>query len=192
MIRAHGEERVSQPVKFTDTRTQEVTYHENVYWLSKWLTGSTSYFQERLWDLMEGKDVEIKERFSKLGLIKLLFKIEKVSSQEYKRHRDEPKGSPPTLTEQLWEDTFQSKFEYVGSLYCKRCLQGFKRKSDFYIHLRHTHHFTDEDLCRLENKPTTCLQCGRSLTTQQRLNNHLCCSLSCAALNQRRQFKEAE
>ena len=190
MIKAHGEERVFQPVKFTNTVTQEVTYHENVYWLSKWLTGSTSYFQEHLWDLMEGKDIDNRERFSKFGLIKLLFKIEKVSRQEYEKHRDEPKGSPPTLTEQLWEDTFQSKFEYVGSLYCKRCLQGFKRKSDFHTHLKRSHHFTDEDLCQLENKPTTCLQCGKSLTTLQRLNNHLCCSVSCAALHSRKQAKE--
>ena len=190
MIKAHGKERVFQSVKFTNTRTQKVTYHENVYWLSKWLTGSTSYFQERLWDLMGGKNIDTRERFSKLGLIKLLFKVEKVPNQEYERHRDEPKGSPLALTEQLWEDTFQSKFEYVGSLYCKRCLLNFKRKSDFHIHLKRFHHFTDEDLCQLENKPTTCLQCGKSLTTKQRLNNHQCCSVSCAALYFRKQAKE--
>lgn len=184
MVTAHGQERTFQAVKLTEIKTGKETYHENVYWLSKWLTGSASYFKESLWDWLEG-NVSVPEKFSKLGILTKLYKIEKVSSEEFDLHKNDLLSEPPDLSKTSWEKQFTG-IDYVKGLECLKCYRKFPSKTYLHNHLSRTHKWTENEFLALKKEEGTiktlkCKYCGKELSTSQILLNREFCSTTCAS-----------
>lgn len=184
MITAHGQERTFQAIKLTEIKTGKETYHENVYWLSKWLTGSASYFKESLWDWLEG-NVSVLEKFSKLGILTKLYKIEKVSSEEFDLHKNDLLSEPPDLSKTSWEKQFTG-IDYVKGLECLKCCRKFPSKTYLHNHLSRTHKWTENEFLALKKEEGTiktlkCKYCGKELSTSQILLNREFCSTACVS-----------